>query len=161
MEPENIAGFTRRCFVSLMVWGCVSYHRVSELVIVDDTMKSTDYNDIMDHDLPDSVDTMFGEAMIPFIFQHDTAPVHISFTVQTLLDEYCVQVIHWPAQSPILNVIENVRSTWQNRVKRDRPSTKLELIHSPFRAWGDITAAYPDELGMLFDHVVTLLNVRF
>ena len=59
MDPENIAGFTRRCFVSLMVWGCVSCHRVNELVIVDDTMKSTEYIYILDHNLLDSVDSMF------------------------------------------------------------------------------------------------------
>lgn len=35
MEPENSAGVTRRCSVSLMVWKCVSYHGVAELVIVE------------------------------------------------------------------------------------------------------------------------------
>lgn len=147
MEPENIAGVTRRCSVSLMVWGCVSYHGVGELVIVDGTMKSTDYIDILDHNLLDSVENMFGDAMIPFIFQHDNAPVHTARNVQTWLDEHDVQVIQWPAQSPDLNVIENVWGMLQNRVMRDRPSTKLELIQCLFRAWGDIT---PDYLHKLF-----------
>ena len=87
MEPENIAGVTRRCSVSLMVWGCVSYHGVGELVIVDGTMKNTDYIDILDHNLLDSVQNMFGEAMIPFIFQYDNEPMHTARNVQTWLDE--------------------------------------------------------------------------
>ena len=43
MEPENIAGFTRRCSVSLMVEGCVSYYRVGELIILDGSNKDADY----------------------------------------------------------------------------------------------------------------------
>ena len=58
-------------------------------------MKSTDYIDILDHNLLDSVENMFGDAMIPFIFQHDNASVH---TMQTWIDEHGVQVIQWPAQ---------------------------------------------------------------
>ena len=63
MEPENITGFN---IASLMVWGCVSYHGVGELVIIDGTMKHTDY--ILDHNLLDSVENIFRDVMIPFIF---------------------------------------------------------------------------------------------
>ena len=76
--------------------------------------------------------------MIPFIFQYDNAPVHM-INVQTRLDEHDVQVIQWFSQSPDLNVIENVWGMFQNRVIRDRPSTKLELVQCMFRAWTDIT----------------------
>ena len=55
-------------FYFFMVWGCVSYHGVGELVNMDGTMKSTDYTDILDHNLQDSVENMVGDAMIPFIF---------------------------------------------------------------------------------------------
>ena len=53
--------------------GCVSYHGVGELVIVDGTMKSTDDIDILDQNLLGSVENMFGGAMIALIFQHDDA----------------------------------------------------------------------------------------
>jgi len=76
-----------------MAWGCVSYHGVCELVIVDSTLKSTDYIDILDHNLLDSVENMFGDVMIPFIFQYHNAPVYIARNVQTLLDEHDAQVI--------------------------------------------------------------------
>ena len=98
MEPENIVGVTRRCSVSSMAWRFVSYHGVGELVIVDGTMKSADYIQIPNHNLLDSVENMFGDAMIPFMFQHDSAPVHTARNVQTWLVEHDVQVIQWPAQ---------------------------------------------------------------
>jgi len=49
-QSRDIARFTR-CSFSLMQWGCVSYQGVGELIIVDGTMKSTDYIDIMDQNL--------------------------------------------------------------------------------------------------------------
>ena len=104
------------------------------------------------------------DTMIPFIFHHNNAPVHTTRNVQTWLDD---QVIQWPAQSPDLNMIENVWSMFQNRVTRDRPSTKLELIQCLFRRWRDITLDYlyklfrSDEIRMLSDHVVNQLNIYY
>ena len=68
-----------------MVWGCASYRGVSELVIVDGTMKSTDYIDILDHYLLDSVENMFRDPMIQILYQHENAPEHIAHSVQTWL----------------------------------------------------------------------------
>jgi hypothetical protein len=55
-------------------------------------LNSTDDIDILDHNLLDSVENMFGDAMIPFI----------------CAEEHDVQVIPWPVQSPDLNMIVNV-----------------------------------------------------
>ena len=90
---------------------------------------------------------MFGDAMIQFIFPYDNAPVYTARNMQTRLDEHDSQVIQWPAQSPDLNVIENVWGMLQNNIIRDRPSTNLELIQCLFRAWGYNT---PDYLNKLF-----------
>ena len=67
------------------------------------------------------------------IYIPDNVPVHTARNVQTWLAEHDVQVIQWPAQSPDLNVIENVWSVVKNRVMRDRPWTKLEPIPCLFR----------------------------
>ena len=40
------------------------------------TMKSNDYIDIINHNLQDSAENVFRDAMIPFLFQHDGASVH-------------------------------------------------------------------------------------
>ena len=102
MEPVNIARFTR-CFISLIVGGCVSFHGAGELIIVDGIVKGIDYTYILDHNLLDSVGNMFGDAMTPFIFQYDTATVQTTRNVHTWLGEHDVQVIQWPAQSPHRN----------------------------------------------------------
>ena len=71
-------------------------------------MKRTDYIAILDQNLMNSVGNMFGDAMIRFIFQNDNVPFHSSRNIQTWLGEHDVQVIPWLAQSPDLNVTENV-----------------------------------------------------
>ena len=65
-EPENIAGLTR-CSFFLIDQEYVSYDGVDEFIIMDGIMKSIDYIDILDHNLLDSVENMFGDAKIPFI----------------------------------------------------------------------------------------------
>ena len=69
-----------------------------EVLESEDSWSRNDYIDILDHNLLDSVENMFGDAMIPFIL-HDNALVHTSRNVQIWLDEHDVQVIQWPAQS--------------------------------------------------------------
>ena len=88
---RKLAGFTGRYSVSLMGWGCVSYHGVGKLVIVDCPMKSTNYIDILVHNYLDSVENMFEDTKNQFIFQHDNAPVHRTRNVKTWLDEHDVE----------------------------------------------------------------------
>ena len=59
--------------------GCVSHNGIGELVILDGTMKGTDYIDILDHD------------------NHDKPPIHTARNIQMWLDEHDVQMFQWPA----------------------------------------------------------------
>ena len=52
------------------------YYRVGELVIVECTMKGIDYTNILDHN-------MFGDAMVPFLFEHDNSLLHTARNVHT------------------------------------------------------------------------------
>jgi len=63
MEPEYIAVFTGS-YVLLIVLGYISYRGGGELVIVGSIMKRIYYIDILDHNLLDFVDNMFGDATI-------------------------------------------------------------------------------------------------
>lgn len=142
MAPENVAQVQRQGSSSVMVWGCISFHGVGQLVVVDGNLNSEGYIGILQEHLWQSVENMLGDRNMPFIFQHDNAPVHTARNVQAWLDEEDVQVMQWPAQSPDLNPIENVWSEMSRSVTRERPSNKNDLVACLFRCWGNISTQY-------------------
>ncbi len=53
-----------------------------------------------------SADQLFKDA--DFIFQQDLAPVHTAKSTKSWLNDQGVDVLDWPANSPDLNLIENL-----------------------------------------------------
>ncbi len=55
-----------------------------------------------------SADQLFKDA--DFIFQQDVVPAHTAKSTKSWLNGHGVGVLDWPANSPDLNPIENLRS---------------------------------------------------
>lgn len=139
MLPRNLSMLRRRSNVSVMVWGCITIHGVGELVVVDGNVNQQVYINILAENLKQSIANTFGDENMPFFFQHDNAPAHKARSVERWLDDNGIQTIQWPAQSPDINIIENLWDDIGKAVQRDRPSSRQELIASIFRAWENIT----------------------
>ena len=88
-----------------MVWGCFSYSGKGKLVILDNTINSIRYQQILCENLIESANTM---NLNEFIFQQDNAPPHTSNLLKLLFRENQVELLPWPANSPDLNPIENI-----------------------------------------------------
>ena len=122
-----------------MVCGCVTVHGVGELVVVNGNINHQVYINVLDENLLQSMENTFGDRHTPFIFQHDNAPVHKARNGERWLDQQEIQTIQWSAQSPDLNLIENLWDHVKKQVQNDRPQNRDELITSIFCSWGDIT----------------------
>ena len=84
-----------------MIWGCICYDGVGTLTAVEGK-----YIGILDKNLWPVVVWYFEGK--EYLFMDDNAPVHRAHTVDNYKDQNEVTSMEWPAQSPDLNIIENI-----------------------------------------------------
>lgn len=100
-----------------MFWGCITYDGIGVIVPVDGNLNSTKYIELLDIHLWPVIAKVFGNR--PFIFQDDNATPHCSRQTNTLKQENGIQKFNWPAQSPDLNIIENVLRCIKIKLSRE------------------------------------------
>ena len=91
----------------IMVWGCMGYNRLGDLVRLEGNVNSDDYIDTLEQCLLKSRDWCELDPSI-FIFQHDNCSAHISKRVKEWFAKKKIEVLKWPANSPDLNLIEYI-----------------------------------------------------
>ena len=135
-----------RCRLSVMFWGCITFHGVGCLVPVDGTINSQRYVDVLDNHLWPVVDRYFANEA--WIFQEDNAPCHTSKFTTQWKQQSNVPTMAWPSQSPDINIIENVWRTLKIRLQRrlDEVRNRESLVHVVQEIWTSLTPAYIQSL---------------
>ena len=96
-----------------MVWGGVSQHHQTELVVIVDNLNAVRYREDI---LPPHV-VPFLQAHPDMTLQHDNATSHTARSVRDFLQNRNVSVLPWPVKSLDLNPIEQVWDLLDRRVR--------------------------------------------
>ena len=84
-----------------MVWGGVSQHHLTELVVIVGNLNTVCYREDIPHVVP------FLQAHPDMSLQHDNATCHTAHSVRDFLQDRNVSVLPWPVKSTDLNPIEH------------------------------------------------------
>ncbi len=106
----------------VMILGAMSSAGVGPLCFLKTNVTASVYQDILEHFMLPSTDQLFKDA--DFIFQKDLAPAH---TAKSRLNDHGVGVPDWPANSPDLNIIENLWGIVKRKMRNKRPKNADEL----------------------------------
>ncbi|CDR18020.1 unnamed protein product, partial [Oncorhynchus mykiss] len=122
---------------SVIVWGGVSQHHRTELVVIAGNLNVVHYREdiLLPHVVP------FLQAHPDMTPKHDNATSHTAHSVCYFLQDRNVSVLPWPAKSPDLNPIEHVWDLLDRRVRARAipPRNVQELAGALVEEWGNIS----------------------
>jgi transposase len=121
---------------SLMVWGAITSDGEKILIRCPDRLDSFKYQDVLNQGLHMIYDKQK-------IFIQDGAPCHTSkSTIEYLERNHICYMSDWPAQSPDLNIIENIWSVLKLRVSKLKPTSLEQLWELIQSEWDKISLDY-------------------
>ncbi|KAK3083895.1 hypothetical protein FSP39_004845 [Pinctada imbricata] len=106
--------------ISIMVWGAISYHHRSRLVVVPGNLAGVRYRDEI---LAPVVVPLMNANRGLTLLQQDNARCHTARVCSTYLQQQHVNVLPWLAKSPDLSPIEHLWDVLDRRLRRRTPST--------------------------------------
>ena len=86
------------------------------LVIYDGRLNSSIYIDLLEKYLPRIFQKFSLEQSHKVLYQQDNAQPHLSYMRQEYLKKKCIIQLKWPANSPDINIIENIWSIVHNKL---------------------------------------------
>lgn len=133
-RPECISPVKHKK-LTVMVWGCITYHGVGTLTRMDGNINSDKYIQIIDNNLWPVIARHFPDNN--YIFQDDNAPVHRSRATKTFMEDNHINTMEWPAQSPDINIIENLWLKIKRKIEQSvHGITSVEQLYEKiFSIW--------------------------
>ena len=133
-EEKNISTNRRSGRIDLGFWGWVSGDVVGELVPIEGKFTGEKYLEILEQVLIPTVKSVYSDFHVIFLVE-DNSPIHRSKIVRNWINNRKDIIrIDWPANSPDLNIIENiwklVVKDWDITKTRNKENLKEHVIKS-------------------------------
>lgn len=121
---------------------------------VNGNINSEKYIDILENNLWPVIVRHFPHGN--YVFQDDNAPVHRSRLLSAYMEENNINTTSWPAQSPDINIIENIWLKLKRHLQSTRNTieSKDQLIAEVTRFWQNLSVEY---VRQLYDTIPTRL----
>ena len=129
---------------SVMVWGCFSALGLGNLVEITTTMDQKLYMKILEDNLECSADLMGIKS--DFVFQQNNDPKHTALAVRKWFDDFDVDVLKWPSQSPDLNPIEHLWDELDRTIPKNLRRNIKNFKKALFDCWSTIGQQVLDKL---------------
>ncbi|KAF5889065.1 phosphopantothenoylcysteine decarboxylase subunit VHS3-like, partial [Clarias magur] len=124
---------------SVMFWGCFAASGTGCLESVQGTMKSQDYQGILERNVLASVRKL-GLSRRSWVLQQDNDPKHTAKNTQEWLRGKHWTILKWPSMSPDLNPIEHLWKELKHAVWKRHPSNQKQLEQLAHEEWAKIPA---------------------
>ena len=146
-HPRCLSGTVKSTKYSkkLMVWGCFAGTKMGRLCRIEGIMNAKKYHGILQGQMLPSASDIFNDDD-DWTFMHDNDPKHTANLIKLYLSNKNVKVMKWPAGSPDLNPIENLRAEFDRAAADRKPQNETQLYEILQHTWESIKPEYLQNL---------------